>query len=99
MNKIIVDMSEWNDIHDCELIFKMPNGLTIEFPRVYIDELNHTTLHDIDCIDCARDKDKYGNIVGVYYNKSIKDIHGKFSFIPLTDDDGVQYREIREVKA
>jgi hypothetical protein len=93
MNRITVDMSEWNDIHECELIFKMPNGLTIEFPRVYIDELNHTTLHNKDCT-----RDKYGNIVGVY-NKSRKDIRGEFSFIPLTDDDGVQYRKIYEVKA
>lgn len=94
MNKITVDMSEWNDIHECELIFKMPNGLTIEFPRVYIDELNHTTLHNKNCA-----RDKYGTIVGIYNNESIKDIRGEFSFIPFTDDDGVQYREIREVKA
>jgi hypothetical protein len=95
MNKITVDMSEWNnDIYECELILKMPNGLTIEFPRVYIDKLNHTTLHNKDCV-----RDKYGNTVGVvYYNKSIKDIRGEFSFTPLTDDDGVQYREIREVR-
>lgn len=74
MNKITIDMSEFNNTSECELIVIKPNGVIIQFPKVYISD--------------------------TYYNvkpntKLIDEISGEFNFMPLIDDDGVQYREIK----
>ena len=94
MNKITIDMSEFNNTSECELIFIKPNGVTIQFPRVYISDTYYkVTPHTEYC------RDKSGIVLHQYETKLIDEISGEFSFTPLIDNDGVQYREIREIKA
>ena len=93
MNKITIDMSEWNNTNTCELTFIKPNGTTIHFPKVFIDGSFSVTPHK----EYARTKEGY--MVMSYPTDLIDEINGEFRFIPLIDDDGVQYREIKEVKA
>jgi hypothetical protein len=93
MNKITIDMSEFNNTSVCELTFIKPNGVTIQFPRVYVDTYYRVEPHKEYC------RDKNGFVLLQHETKLIDEISGEFSFVPLVDDDGVQYREIREVKA
>lgn len=94
MNKITIDMSEFNNTSECELIFIKPNGVTIHFPKVYVNDTYYRVEpHKEYC------RDKNGFILLQHETKLIDEISGEFNFTPLIDDDGVQYREIREVKA
>lgn len=94
MNKITIDMSEFNNASECELTFIKPNGVIIQFPRVYVGDICYNVnKHKEYCRDQNR------AVLCQYETKLIDEINGKFNFIPLVDDDGVQYREIREVKA
>ena len=94
MNKITIDMSEFNNTGECELTFIKPNGVIVKFPRVYIGDTSYNDKpHKEYC------RDKHGVVLHQYETKLIDEISGEFNFIPLIDDDGVQYREIREVKA
>jgi hypothetical protein len=83
MNKITIDMSEFNNTSECECeltVIKL-NGVIIQFPKVYISDTYYNVKPHTELID---------------------EISGEFNFMPLVDDDGVQYREInreiREVK-
>lgn len=94
MNKITIDMSEFDNTSECELTVIKPNGVIIQFPRVYIgDTCYNIKPHKEYCCD------KRGFVLHQYATELIDEISGEFSFTPLIDDDGVQYREIREVKA
>lgn len=94
MNKITIDISEFNNTGECELTFIKPNGVTIQFPRVYIGDTSYNIKpHKEYC------RDKNGFVLLQHETKLIDEISGEFNFIPLIDDDGVQYREIKEVKA
>lgn len=94
MNKITIDMSDFKNTNECELTLIKPNGVIIQFPRVYIDNASYgVEPHKDYC------RDRNGFILYQYETELIDEISGKFSFTPLIDDDGVQYREIREVKA
>lgn len=92
MNKITVDMSDWNNTKICELTFVKPNGITVYFPKVIIDGAFAVTPHK----EYARTKEGY--ILRSYPTDLIDEINGTFSFAPFIDNDGVQYREIREVR-
>lgn len=93
MNKIIIDMSDFKNTHECELTFIKPNGVTIHFPRVYADDTYYRVEpHKEYC------RDKNGVAYYQYETNLIDEISGEFNFIPLIADDGVQYREIKEVK-
>jgi hypothetical protein len=66
----------------------------INFPKVYINDTYYKIKpHKEYCYD------KKGFILSQHETKLIDEINGAFSFTPFIDDDGVQYREIREVKA
>jgi hypothetical protein len=93
MNKITIDMSEFNNTSECELTVIKPNGVIIQFPKVYISDTYYNVKpHKEYC------RDRYGFPLLQHETKLIDEISGEFNFIPLIDDDGVQYREIREVK-
>ena len=94
MNKITIDMSNFNNTSECELTFIKPNGMIVQFPRVHINDTYYKVEpHKEYCCD------RSGFMLHQYETKLIDEISGEFSFTPLIDDDGVQYREIREVKA
>ncbi len=95
MNKITIDMSNFNNTNECEceLTLIKPNGVIIQFSRVYINDTYYRVEpHKEYC------RDKSNVVLYQYETKLIDEISGEFHFIPLTDDDGVQYREIREIK-
>ena len=94
MNKITIDMSEFNNTSECELTVIKPNGVIIQFPKVYISDTYYNVKpHKEYC------RDRNGFVLHQYATELIDEISGEFNFMPLVDDDGVQYREIREVKA
>jgi hypothetical protein len=92
-NKITIDLSEFNfnDMY-CELVYKLPN-VTVQFPRVYINNYERTKEMHTDHI-----RDVQGSLIKEVSSDLINEISGSYKITPLIDDDGVQYREIREVR-
>ena len=93
MNKITIDMSDFKNTSECELTLIKPDGVIIHFPKVYIGDTCYNVKPHKEC--CY---DKRGFMLHQYTTNLIDEISGEFNFIPLVDDDGVQYREIKEVK-
>lgn len=93
-NKIILDFSQFHYQHECEFEVKLPSGVIIQFPKVYIDKAEYDINHHREYAE-----DKFGTLLMSANTKLIESISGEFKLIPLIASDGVQYREIREVKA
>lgn len=92
-NKITIDLSELHYNNEyCELEYKFDNVI-LQFPRVHIKKLE---LYNENKENAVRDG--LGALIIKTSSDLINSISGNYEFIPLIDEDGVQYRKIIEVK-